>query len=405
MPSSAKELPRKLDDWLQTFLLATDYAEPCELFRMWVGVSVIAAALERKVWYQWDDQLFPNMYVILVGPPASRKGTAMRLGREILSPYDESIKLTSDAPTMQALIEEMRAAKGTLTNPETGEESEHCSVTAFCPELHIFFRDCDPMFLSALCDWFDSRPVWTYSTRGHGKEKIINMYFNLLGATTPQHLKNVMDLNAIGGGLSSRMIFVYAGARGKVSAFPFATPEQDTLKEGLIHDLGMIHLMRGQFRITDDVLEFYSNWYHNSVENPPNIGYGFEHYIDRRATHLHKLTMIVSASRNSDLTIELEDMQRAVKMLEETEKYMAQAFSSLGRYELYDVLQRIMRDIAIYKKIMFKDLYTMHVQDVSPKQMAEIVEGLSKMGCINQVSTKGGTEIHFVKNPEKGFKS
>ena len=56
-------------------------------------------------------------------------------------------------------------------------------------------------------------------------------------------------------------------------------------------------------------------------------------YVARKQTHLHKLAMVLSASRSDDLVISIEDLVLANAMLEETEKKLDMVFSRIGRSE------------------------------------------------------------------------
>ena len=54
---------RKLSDWLDAFMEYTENSEPPILYRKWVGLSCIAAALMRKVYIEWGTALtwYPNL--------------------------------------------------------------------------------------------------------------------------------------------------------------------------------------------------------------------------------------------------------------------------------------------------------------------------------------------------------
>lgn len=54
-------------------------SEVPEIYNFWAAVSLIAATVEDRVWYQKfkHEALFPNLYVIFVGPSGLGKGTAI----------------------------------------------------------------------------------------------------------------------------------------------------------------------------------------------------------------------------------------------------------------------------------------------------------------------------------------
>ena len=75
----------------------------------------------------------------------------------------------------------------------------------------------------------------------------------------------------------------------------------------------------------------------------------FNGYTSRRATHLKKIGMCLSASRGSDLIIHKEDLDRSLKLLEITERKMSSTFRGMGTSNLADVIDKIsenMLDIA-----------------------------------------------------------
>lgn len=87
-----------------------------------------------------------------------------------------------------------------------------------------------------------------------------------------------MPSDIVGGGLASRAIFVYETTKRKtvVQPFPydpitqrFNTIEADDLEEDLFQDLQQIHNLKGQFKFTQDYLDFWKNWY--SKETPPLV--------------------------------------------------------------------------------------------------------------------------------------
>ena len=99
------ELKRKLPNWLDAWMVYTENSEPPILFRKWVGISCIAAALQRMVRIEWGPSLvwYPNFYIVLVGPSATGKGTAMSPAMNLLTKIP-SVELAPEATSLQALI-------------------------------------------------------------------------------------------------------------------------------------------------------------------------------------------------------------------------------------------------------------------------------------------------------------
>ena len=170
-------MPRKLNDWLESYLLYTENSEPPKLFHVWTGISTIAAALQRKCTLNWGRlRFFPNMYIVLVGPPGKvRKGTAMSFGRNLLSRL--GIKMAAESTTREALVREIMNSQETLMNDETGAISFHSSLTVYAPELVVFLGYNQQQLMMDLTDWFDCgqgpEGTWTYRTKHQGSDDII----------------------------------------------------------------------------------------------------------------------------------------------------------------------------------------------------------------------------------------
>ena len=207
-------MARVLNDWLSGYIEYTSGSEPPLSYHTWVGISIIAGALQRRCKLQWGFEcIYPNMYVILVGPSGrARKGVALGLGKDILA--STGIAMSSEAITKEALI---RAMRGSITNFQgaDGIIKFHCSITAFSEELSVFLGQNDIKFLANLTDWYDSKDKWTYETKGSGTDELQGVCFNLLGATAPDWLQSMLPQEAVGGGFTSRVIFIVEDKKGK----------------------------------------------------------------------------------------------------------------------------------------------------------------------------------------------
>ena len=75
---------RKLKNWLDAYMIFTERIEPPDGFNQWSGLWALATALNRKVWIPFDFYtVYPNLFTVLVGPPASRKTTAAVIAKNL----------------------------------------------------------------------------------------------------------------------------------------------------------------------------------------------------------------------------------------------------------------------------------------------------------------------------------
>ena len=372
---------RENADWIESYLEYTDNSEPPETFRRWTAISVIASALQRKCRLAWGTlTFFPNMYIVLVAPSGrARKGTAMSPGLDFLE--NLGVSLAAEATTREALI---RALKDTDAMHQTsdGRIEYHSSLTIYSPELAVFLGYKNEQLLSDLTDWYDCRRRWTYRTKTQGTDEIQRVWVNLFGATTPSLLQTTLPMNAIGGGLTSRMIFVYERDKGKTVTTPFLTRRQMELKESLGRDLERIHLIHGTFKPTSAFVERWAEWYTLEDKNPPFDDERLAGYCERRPNHVMKLSMILSASRRDDLIVDLEDLEKAIATLAEVEKKMPNALGGVGRSLIADLVTRILEFIGRKEAVSLKEIHTVFYYDAAPREIIESMKQLALMKCI-----------------------
>lgn len=346
--------------------------------------------------------LFPNMYIVLVGPSGCRKGTAMGPGYTFLR--KTGIKLSAEATTREALIGALELSKDT-TVAEDGTAYDHSSLTIFSQELTVFLGYNNVQLMSDLCDWFDCRDLWSYKTKHSGSNEVIGVWVNLIGATTPELIASTLPRDAIGGGLTARMIMVYANKKGKIVPIPNLLPEEIELGEILQADLEKICMMVGEFKITKDFRDLWIEWYTHQSLNPPFIDHRFTGYVERRGIHVLKLSMICSTSRSNDMIITGKDLMRATELLTTVEPQMPQIFGGVGKMVSADVQYAIMRYIEEHKDrhVTLSELLNRFYQDADLRVMGGILNTLINMdyvspsardnlGGIKAVKYKGGND-------------
>lgn len=366
--------------WINAYLQYVEETEPPELFKLWVAIGSVAAALQRKCWLDWKlERIFPNMYIVLCGPPGCRKGTAMRPARYFLDQL--GIPLAVEATTREALIRKL--SNCTVSDPELealGFTSMHSSLTIFSEELTVFLGMNNWQLMSDLNNWFDASDKWTYETVGRGEDTVIGVWVNLLGATTPDFLETALPQDAIGGGLTSRIIFVFGDRKSRLVSNPVITEKEEMLKDVLLEDLDRIQMLKGAFTFTRGYFNLYDRWYSEHNKVPPFTDRNFLGYNDRKALHLRKLSMIVCASRSSEKILTEEDFSVALAILNETEQYMHFSFSGRGRSSQAWLIEQILRRIISFKAVNMQALYSEYYKDATKEEIDGIIRHLCAMG-------------------------
>lgn len=385
---------RTLENWIESFMHITRNTEAAYLFRKWTALSTVASALQRKCYLIWGTLTFyPNMYVVLTAPSGKRKASSMDISRDWFL-NEINVSIAAEAITREALIRELRTSTSTEVDMDTGMMEFHSSMTIHSQELTVFLGYQNHQLMADLCDWFDCRNRWTYRTKSQGVDEIIGVWVNLIGATTPTLIQSTMPQDAIGGGLTSRMIFVYERKKGKTVILPSLDANDLILKDQMLTDLKRIKTMTGRFTTTDDFIELWANWYPAQDNNPPFKDERFEGYFERRPTHVMKMACILNAARTESMIVTAKDLQDAIDLLEQTEVNMRHTFSGLGQARHAALLSKVMVEIGNAKQVNFSDLMFSHRADADPRMLEDVINILQSGRFCTYVRNTGLIELN-----------
>lgn len=380
-------MARLVNDWIDGYVELLDNAEPPLLYKEWVAISVVAACLQRKCYHTWemDTRIYPNMYIVLVGPPASKKGTTMRPAKAFLDSL--GIKVSSNAITREALIRELT---GTALPLEGSDQFLHSSMTVFSEEFTVFLGYKNKEMIDTLVDWFDCADRWEYKTKNSGEDLILGVWVNLLAGTTPTALREALPDTSIGGGFTSRIIFVFGDKKHKIVPYPVMTDKERELQQKLLVDLESIRMLRGEFRLTQEFVDAHTEWYIANAKRPRfNTEYLLA-YNERRSLHLRKLSMIVNAARTDSMIVTAEDFERARGFLERAEDVMDNAFSGRGSHPKAAIIAEVMKMLREKGELSRKEILETFLHHVTPDDVRNIMAGIVQAGHATLVSD--GTE-------------
>jgi hypothetical protein len=329
---------RAFDNWLKAYVAHQRYSESPTRFHFWTGVATVAGALRRRVWidmkiFQWT----PNFFIILVGPPGTaKKSTTIRQGLYLLN-HVKGIRFGPQSLTWQALLEALAEAQEGVELPGKAKPEIMSCLTVGVSELGNFLRPDNREFMDFLIEmWDGQKGTFSRRTVMRGQQEILHPWLNLIGCTTPAWLKDNFPEIMIGGGLTSRVVFVYGDRKRQLVAYPgleVPGPDYDREEALLIRDLQLISMLKGQCNLTPDAIEWGESWYeeHNTKSRPTHLNSErFAGYLDRKQTHIHKLAIVLSAAQRNDLKITADDLIEACAHITDLETDMVNVFASIG---------------------------------------------------------------------------
>ena len=362
-------MSRKLKDWLDGYLAYTNFTEAPLQFNFWAGVSVIAGALRKKAYI---DQLYfrwsPNFYIIFVAPSGiATKSTAMDAAMDLLREVD-GIFFGANSMTWQAMVIDLHKAEEEVAMPGGKTETQAC-LTFASRELGSLINFTDMKLVDVLVDLYDGKDgSWRKATQTYGDQTVKNPWINIAACTTPSWISHNMPRQLIGGGFTSRCIFVYGDKKRQLIPYPkkqvlklrSATWFQD-LRDNLVHDLNEIASIAGEYELTPEAEEFGVRWYHDLWEAPPKhlLVNDFGGYISRKQGHIHRVAMVVAAAYTDERRITLDDLTKAIALVDGLEADMVKVFSHIKSDPGGQRNDEVMAILRVYKELPRDILFRM----------------------------------------------
>lgn len=319
---------RHLNGWIENFVNATLHTGAPDIFRRWVGISAVGAALEQRVWVVTrGSALYPNLYIMLIAEPGIGKGMALSASRRIFSEIKD-LKLAPTSVSKASLMDSLFEAHRKVLNHARQEFLEFNSLYVVATELGVLVPLWDSEFMNSLTDIYDSIPYSESKRTGKLRLEILRPQINLIAATTPSYLNHVMPPGAWDQGFISRTILVYSGERTITDIFSDELNKK--IYDDLIADFRVIALLQGKAVFETPAAKLMLEW-HQAGGPPAPENPKLAHYLTRRTAHVLKLSMIMMASRGSpELVIVEADVLKAIDTLVEAEAAMQDIFLSRG---------------------------------------------------------------------------
>lgn len=364
---------RKCKDWIKSYLMYTEASESPEAFHLWCGLSAVAASLGRAVFLDRGYYtLFPNLFVVLVASSAvSRKSTAIGLSTSFHKLAFPEAFYIGQKITTEAFIHAL-----------AGHYKKHKESVGYivADEMSVFLGSSthDTTLMQLLTKAFDSPENFDYHTISRSREVCDRVCINMLAGSTIDWMRDSMPARAVGGGFTSRIVFVCRARGWRKNAFPELTVAQRRIQGELLKDLVEMGQLNGQFSISDQAREWYTTWYEEVFDADAVGGGSLRGYYGRKHDTLLKIGMCLSVARRETLVLEEEDLQEALALLNENEKHLPKLMEKLQSTPVGDNNARILGVIQRSKDdgIAYSDILRRVSWRLNAKEVKEILETL-----------------------------
>lgn len=373
------------DDFFKAYFSYLDETEVPILFNRWSAIASIGALLERNYCLQFGNTVInPNMYVMLMGSPGTRKSTAIKSIKALLIRAGYTT-YAADRTSKEKFLLDLAGIefdeKGnaiSTKDPEDilsqnifGESSakEPSPIFITADEFNDFLGNGNIEFISMLGNLWDYNGSYTNRIK-HGKSvSITDPTISILGGNTPTSFSMAFPPETFGQGFFSRLILVYGEPNGRKITFPKTREDADTsLLVSILEDVKARVTGKAVYTKEAEMLldKIYQSW-----KGLTDVR--FDSYSTRRFIHLLKLCLITSAAR-LDVRITEQDVIYSNTVLHYTERLMPKALGEFGKAKYSDISHKIIQ-------MLDRTLKPMTLQEI----WVEVVNDLEKMSILSEI--------------------
>lgn len=329
-------------------------------FLQWNYRFAVSSILARKVWFGNDAPIFPNLYLIFVGPPSVGKSLPASMTKQLLESCKEVrvipgtektetrqiINFSPDSLTVERLIESLASCVESIKISENPKKFYvHSSMTfSITEELTNLFKTKQEDLVDFLVAGWNCGG-FKRETKSGDRFNIQQMCINFLGCTTVDRLAKCVNSDLVSQGFTSRTLFLYGDKPyHRVSEIKASADQRQALDEVKKHWKELNKLV-GQIHLTPEAKEWLDLWIKSKMDSHINKDKKLEDYYGRKYHHLIKCAINAHFRDSLSLKIEVEDLEEADKDLALIEVDMHKSLRSLGRNPIHTLAEDIKRGL------------------------------------------------------------
>lgn len=378
-------------DLISSYNKYTLHTEPPEQFHFWTLIHGVGSALGRKVFYQQGLlEYYVNLFIILLGPPATKKSTALGLTKKFLQQMPEDFFFLSNIMTKEKLLDEMSSPAHRRSFDAIGRRWEFSQATGFCSEISSFIGEnyrADSMG-NFLIELWDEKYQIEEKTRKHGTVTAKLPFGNFIGGAVPEWFYNKLSTEIISSGLARRFLLVYAERPARPVPFPDDVDKEIT--DNIRNHFFRITQMVGRMTLTECAKKVHLKYYDKNYDPAPNLPDYVKSFMGTKAEFSLKLAMIFSAMRDSTRVIDGPILDFSWRLLSYLEGDFDKIYAKMGTNQLNPMASKVTKYLnaerGTSKAVLLKKVW----RDMDVQSLDMVLDNLVTMKAVEVTDTMNG---------------
>lgn len=383
---------RRLSNWIDSYLHFTRHDESPEQYHRWTAYTIIAAAVNRNIWMSTRGyyKLFPNLYVLFIGPSGVGKSSSSGIGVEILRETTLKVNIYKDFITPPALMEFMSRSSISTEYQFGGKTimTKKTPLLLYASELGnlLSIRSGIRELTLLLTELFNKQGDHEDTTNKRGTIKIKKPSVTFFACCFPEWIEEELVSISLRSGFLGRMLVVTGSAKRHRSPNIKLTPEDLELRKDLIHDLEIIGALYGEFKWSPEAEAMWNTWYNDQPMDMSTDGMEIAGFGSRREQFAQRLAILTAVGRGNDPIIEASDLKTGIAMVSYCERNIRKMGATNDDFKL---ISRVRKSLTTFCKrkhgveIDLAVLMTRVSRILNKRKLEEILEQLALEGFVN----------------------
>lgn len=378
-------------------------SEAHPVYHTFSALVALSSIISRRVWVEMGYfKVYPNLYVVLVGPAGNRKTSAMSIAKNLIREV-KGVPFSAECVTKEKLVLDMSEQESTIEGISEAYASQRVftPMTIMVTELSEFLGAGSIGMINFLTTIYD-QDVYEHRTKNRGETIITGPFLNLLACTTPGWITTYLRSDVISGGFSRRAIFVLETGKSGRIPFPEVTPEAKQAWDRVVAYSRRLQKVHGPFVWEPKAKAFFGDWYKNLKMPTEEAVAG---YYETKHMQLLKVAMSIALSESPSLTLKIEHLEFGLDLLKLAEENLSRVFEGMGRNELNgaasqvtDLLSKVEpKELKLNGEVLNvpwmyeKALHAAMFKSVDQMEMARVLQHLVDSEKVGRVTPVSGT--------------
>ncbi len=330
--------------FLNDFLYYGSGHECPEPFMTWSGLSLLSAVAGRKIWTMHGDYfpVYTNLYVCMVGSPASGKSTALDQAETIFIKNFPLYLISESIQSREDILKKMTNDECLMTKTMAdGTILDWRPFYCLVDEMENFVSVGDKQGKNNMVAMLVG--IYSRSSFGTGfkndknlNQRIQNPFLSLLGCTVPEWMMSNLRMSIFTGGLGRRLIIVHCEKKKQIEEPKRPTGHMECMLR-MVEHLKRVENHIGELKKTPAAQKYWKEWYHDpkrkNKEDPILIQFHENGHIPGL-----KVATLLALSENPEAKF-IEDihLQGANHLIQSLDGDIVRLTSGIGRNELAGV--------------------------------------------------------------------